>query len=235
MADIILTDGNDIQTLSPGELGTGDSLFALRGNDDVTGSSNNETILLGKDNDVARGGGGNDEINGNNEEDVVSGGAGNDTVRGGKASDMVFGGEGNDSVYGDRGADILIGNGGADTFVLFADSTLPPGSTGDQLLDYNPAEGDQIGLIGLTANDITLNPTPGLRSRNVILPLFPPGVGTETILGEFGLTDVLQNSANPTTNLLDGIQIIANGQVLATVYNNVTEADILSGITTVNL
>ncbi|NES03231.1 MAG: hypothetical protein F6K22_10450 [Okeania sp. SIO2F4] len=234
MVDIILTDGPDTRTLSPGELGPGDSLFALRGNDDVTGSSSNETMFLGKDNDVVRGGGGNDEINGNNEQDLITGGDGNDTVRGGKDSDVVIGGLGNDSIYGDRGADQLVGGGGADTFVLFADSTLPPGSRGDQLLDYNLAEGDRIGLIGLTASDITLNATPGLRSTEVLLPLLPPGISTDTILGEFGLGPVLQNAANPSTNLLDGIQIIANGQVLATVYNT-TEADILSGITTVNL
>ncbi|MGD1704696.1 hypothetical protein [Dapis sp. BLCC M229] len=81
--DIILTDGNDVRTLSPGELGPSDSLFALRGNDDVTGSSSNETMFLGKGNDVARGTGGNDEINGNNEQDLITGSDRDDTVRAG--------------------------------------------------------------------------------------------------------------------------------------------------------
>ncbi len=231
--DILLTDAGDTRTLLSGELGPTDSLFALRGNDVVRGSSDSETIFGGKDNDQLFGEGGNDDLNGNNGEDLVVGGSGNDTVRGGKESDIVQGNAGNDEIWGDRGEDILIGNEGADTFVLFADSTLPAGSIGDQLLDFNPAEGDRIGLIGLTAADITLNPTPGLRSRNVILPLLPDGIPVEAALSQFG--DVLAEVANPTTNLLDGIQIIAGGQVLATVYNNMTEEEILSGIITVDL
>ena len=244
MADIILTDGDDVRSLSPGELEPGDSLFALRGGDDITGSSSSESMFLGKDNDVAKGEGGNDEINGNNEGDVVAGGDGNDTVRGGKDSDVVIGGLGNDSVYGDRGQDILVGNGGADTFVLFADSTLPPGNPGsefpaegDQLLDYNPSEGDRIGLIGLTANDITFNSI-STRSRE-FLPLLPPGINTDVILGEFGLGEVLEGAASVSqTGPLDGIQMIANGQVIATVFSTektLTDADIISGITTIDL
>ncbi|NEP44945.1 MAG: hypothetical protein F6K35_39280, partial [Okeania sp. SIO2H7] len=166
--DILLTDAGDTRTLLSGELGPTDSLFALRGNDVVTGSTGSETMFAGKDNDQLFGEGGNDDLNGNNGEDQVVGGAGDDIVRGGKESDIVQGGAGNDQVWGDRGADILIGNEGADTFVLFADSTLPAGGIGDQLLDFNPAEGDRIELIGLTAADIALNATPGLRSTDVI-------------------------------------------------------------------
>ncbi|MDJ0515177.1 MAG: calcium-binding protein [Trichodesmium sp. MO_231.B1] len=244
MVDIILTDGPDVRNVSQGELGPGDSLFALRGNDNVTGSSSNEIMFGGKDNDVIRGGGGNDEINGNNEGDVVTGDAGDDTVRGGKGSDIVTGGLGNDFVYGDRGQDMIVGNGGADTFVLFADSTLPPGNPGaefplegDQLLDFNPGEGDQIGLIGLTANDLTFNSI-STRSRE-FLPLLPPGITTDVALGEFGLGAVFESIGSVSqTGPLDGIQIIANGQVIATVFSTerfLTEADILSSITTVNL
>lgn len=230
--DILLTDAGDTRTLLSGELGPSDSLFALRGNDVVTGSSGSETMFAGKDNDQLMGEGGNDDLNGNNGEDLVLGDAGNDTVRGGKDSDVVIGGGGNDEVYGDRGEDMIIGNAGADTFVLFADSTLPPDSIGDQLIDFNPAEGDRIGLIGLSAGDITLNPVSGLRSSQVLLPLVPDGIPVADVLGQLGID--LDTIANPTTNLLDGIQIIASGQVLATVYNT-TEADVLSGITTVNL
>ena len=234
MVDIILTDGPDLLTLSPGELGPSDRLLSLRDNDDITGSNSDEIMFLGRNSDIGRGGGGNDNINGNNDRDVVTGDDGDDTVRGGKDSDIVIGGLGNDEVWGDRDADILVGGAGADTFVLFADSSLPPGSTGDQLLDFNPAEGDQIALIGLTANDITFNSTPGVLSRDLVA-LFSTEISTETILGEFGLLQIFGEVANPSTNLLDGIQIIANGQVLATVFNNTTEADILGAITTINL
>ena len=53
---------------------------------------------------------------------------------------------------------MLTGNAGVDTFALIVDSTLPPGSDGYLIMDFNAAEGDRIVLVGLTAADIVLTP-----------------------------------------------------------------------------
>ncbi len=228
---LLLTDAGDTKTVLSGEIEAGDSLFALRGNDVVTGSRDSETMFGGKDNDQLFGEGGNDELNGNNGEDLVAGGAGNDVVRGGKDNDVVIGGAGDDTVWGDRGEDVLTGNAGADTFALIVDSTLPPGSDGDLIMDFNAAEGDRIGLVGLTAADIVLTPRdPGLGVGLDLIPLFPHGIDP-IIIGT--LAGINPNAVvNPETGRIEAIQIsTTSGQIIASIAN-ATEADILSSIVT---
>jgi hypothetical protein len=99
----------------------------------------------------------------------------NDFIRGGKGNDALVGESGNDTLIGDAGIDRLWGSEGADLFVLRREvgatsgeigSTQPPPTSNfndeqvpaDFILDYNPAEGDVIGLAsGLTRNDIVLS------------------------------------------------------------------------------
>ncbi len=72
--------------------------------------------------------------------DLVSGGDGNDTVYGGQGNDTVKGDAGDDVLSGDAGNDVLIGGAGADRFVMRA------GGGVDEIVDFNPAEGDRIVL-----------------------------------------------------------------------------------------
>ncbi|MGL5062932.1 MAG: calcium-binding protein [Microcoleus sp.] len=136
----------------------------------------NDTLRGGKDFDVLFGECGNDLLSGNQGDDYAYGGVGDDFTRGGQGNDALVGGSGNDTLIGDAGLDRLWGNEGADLFVLRREEGATSGSFGfdtprdigtfvnrveqvpaDFILDYNPTQGDRIGLTGgLTRNDIVL-------------------------------------------------------------------------------
>lgn len=93
--------------------------------DMFTGSSHDDSAILGAFRDRAMGGGGNDHIDG---------GAGRDILKGGAGADMLIGGKGNDRLHGGGGRDVLVGNGGDD--LLRGDSgrdILRGGNGGDSL------------------------------------------------------------------------------------------------------
>jgi len=169
--DIVLTDGADTRTFSPGELEPGFSIFGLRGADTITGSSSAEVIFGGKDNDVILSGGGNDEVNGQNEQDIIDGGENNDILRGGKLNDLISGGGGSDVLSGDAGADLLVGTTGPDTFVISEDPDEP--LAGEYILGFDGSE-DRIALGGgLTPADIIIQPTN--VDANDLFPRLPQG------------------------------------------------------------
>ena len=62
-------------------------IFALGGNDTVTGGSGNDPINGGEGNDKVNGGAGDDGLEGENGDDELRGGEGNDTAEGGEGSD----------------------------------------------------------------------------------------------------------------------------------------------------
>ncbi|MCC3404598.1 MAG: calcium-binding protein [Microcoleus sp. PH2017_10_PVI_O_A] len=146
------------------------------GFDTLIGGCGNDTIRGGQDSDILYGQCGNDILSGNQGDDVAYGGTGNDFVRGGQGNDALVGDSGNDTLIGDAGIDRLWGKEGADLFVIrreagatsreFGSAQARPIGTfplsteevpADFILDYNPAQGDVIGLAGgLTRNDIVL-------------------------------------------------------------------------------
>ncbi|MEG4345234.1 calcium-binding protein [Microcoleus sp. A003_D6] len=165
-------DGNDfVRGSGAAELINGNS-----GTDTLIGGCGADTIRGGQDFDILYGECGNDLVSGNQGDDVAYGGTGNDFVRGGQGNDALVGDSGNDTLIGDVGIDRLWGKEGADLFVLkretgatsrqFGSDGPPPTGTfplsteevpADFILDYNPAQGDVIGLAGgLTRNDIVL-------------------------------------------------------------------------------
>jgi len=145
------------------------------GIDTLIGGCGNDTIRGGQDFDILYGECGSDILSGDRGDDYAYGGTDNDFIRGGKGNDALVGESGNDTLIGDAGIDRLWGREGADVFVLPTEvgatsgeigSTQPPpaGTFNDEpvpadfILDYNPAEGDVIGLAsGLTRNDIVLS------------------------------------------------------------------------------
>ncbi|MEG3862982.1 calcium-binding protein [Microcoleus sp. herbarium12] len=164
--------GNDFVRGSAGaELMNGNS-----GRDTLIGGCGSDTIRGGQDFDILYGECGNDVLSGNQGDDYAYGGTGNDFVRGGQGNDALLGDSGNDTLIGDAGVDKLWGGEGADLFVLRRESGATSGNIGsdeprpagtfpanidqvpaDFILDYNPAQGDIIGLAGgLTRNDIVL-------------------------------------------------------------------------------
>ncbi|MBP0026728.1 MAG: hypothetical protein J7540_22410, partial [Roseofilum sp. SID2] len=138
-------------------------VWALNGNDQVSGSSLSEVILGNEGNDTLRGAAGGDRILGGQNDDFlsgeegddllrgdlgndqISGGAGNDTLRGGQGNDLLNGGAGQDLLIGDLGTDLLTGGVDADTFVFRTDEASDNTSLIDQILDWNATQ-DLIGL-----------------------------------------------------------------------------------------
>lgn len=117
--------------------------YALRGADNIAGSSGDDVLygFAGSDiinghlgSDVINGYAGADVVFGGDGEDWVRGGADNDTVRGGAGDDMLYGDRGNDTLIGDQGNDLLRGNAGADRFVF------THGSGGDVIADFSGAD-----------------------------------------------------------------------------------------------
>ncbi|MBD1827182.1 calcium-binding protein [Microcoleus vaginatus GB1-A2] len=163
--------GNDFVTGSGGaELMNGNS-----GIDTLIGGCGSDTIRGGQDFDILYGECGSDILSGNQGDDYAYGGTANDFVRGGQGNDNLVGNSGNDTLIGDAGIDKLWGSEGADLFVLRPEAGATSGEIGsteplptsnfnldevpaDFILDYNPTEGDVIGLAsGLTRNDIVLS------------------------------------------------------------------------------
>ena len=92
-------------------------LIGMNGDDIITGSAHNDTLVGSAGADVVRGGDGNDFVLGGSQVDVLDGGAGDDVVRGqGGSSDRITGGLGNDRLEG-MGFDVLVESGDVD-FVL---------------------------------------------------------------------------------------------------------------------
>lgn len=82
--------------------------FALRGNDDITGSRWNDRLAGFGGSDTIKAGAGNDEVLGNDGADRLSGGAGNDRLSGGDGADRIAGGYGKDALLGGNGADVFV-------------------------------------------------------------------------------------------------------------------------------
>lgn len=173
-----LSDGTDIFQISVQEARQNASgILGRAGNDQITGSTNADVIngnqgsdtlsgeggddylRGGKENDLISGGIGNDILNGNQGNDTIEGGVGDDFLRGGRDNDILTGGEGNDVLFGDGNADTLTGNAGADTFVVSVTGvglTFEPNSV-DTIVDFNVAQGDRIGVVGLDLSSVQFN------------------------------------------------------------------------------
>jgi hypothetical protein len=154
--------------------GAAERMNGNSGLDTLIGGCGNDSIRGGQDLDILYGECGSDILSGDLGDDYAYGGTENDFIRGGKGNDALVGESGNDTLIGDVGIDRLWGSEGADVFVLRREvgatsgeigSTQPPTSNfnveqvpADFILDYNPGEGDVIGLAsGLTRNDIVLS------------------------------------------------------------------------------
>ena len=162
----LLTDGNDtsfpaaalglsVFALSGNDFLTGldfpNTYFGNQGEDTLLGEGGNDELIGGKGSDSLVGGIGNDFLSGNNDNDILLGGDGDDTLRGGKQDDILSGGAGNDLLNGDSGLDILTGGAGNDIFVL--QDTATELSQADLITDFTSE--DKIKLIDVTFSQLT--------------------------------------------------------------------------------
>jgi peptidyl-prolyl cis-trans isomerase B (cyclophilin B) len=145
---VVAGSGNNGIVGSP----TDDAINGSQGNDTLTGEAGDDFLRGGKGNDSISGGVGDDIINGNLGDDIINDDAGNDFLRGGPGNDILIGGDGNDFVVGDSGRDSLTGGPGADTFVPSTGENLALERASDIIVDFNPSEGDRIGLTSNLSN-----------------------------------------------------------------------------------
>ena len=126
-----------------------DILAQFQGHGLTAGTEGADALTAGTRDARLWGGGGNDTLTGGRGEDVLLGGDGNDILFGARGEDRLLGGTGNDILNGGTGHDVLTGGEGADRFDLFR------GAGRDVVTDFNPAEGDRIGLAAGTAWTVT--------------------------------------------------------------------------------
>ena len=121
------------------------------GNDNLTGTKQDDLINGGDGNDNLRGGLGNDKLVGGLGNDRLEGGNGNDYLYGNVGNDIIFGGKGNDYLYGGSGFNRLTGGAGSDVF------SLSTGEGFDTITDFNLGSGDRLSLAdGLNFSDLTI-------------------------------------------------------------------------------
>jgi Ca2+-binding RTX toxin-like protein len=89
-------------------LGAATSTAGVLGIENVTGGSNNDTIVGSAVANVLRGNGGNDTLSGGDGDDTLYGNAGNDTISGDAGNDALWGGTGNDLLTGGAGNDTYV-------------------------------------------------------------------------------------------------------------------------------
>ncbi len=111
----------------------------------VSGSVNDEIMLLDAAGASAYGNGGDDVLVGRAGDDRLSGDTGNDALDGGAGSDTLEGGTGEDMLRGGAGADRLSGNEGNDRLDGGAGDDMLWGGTGDDT--YLFARGDGVDRI----------------------------------------------------------------------------------------
>lgn len=148
---LLLSNGPDVQTLSPGDLDDfPDGLRGLGGRDRLTGSAAAEVINGNGGNDTLDGGGGDDRLIGGFGNDWLYGKNGNDVLEGRPGFDRLFGGNGNDVLDGGSGRDRLNGGAGNDTmtggvsrdrFIFNTNRAYSQDDLGvDEITDFAPGE-----------------------------------------------------------------------------------------------
>ncbi|MGL5133250.1 MAG: calcium-binding protein, partial [Planktothrix sp.] len=138
-------EGNDkisfISLLADGATGVSFVLFDTLGNNTISGSDGNDSIVTGSGADFLQGGSVAAPAGlavGFGDDTLVAGG-GNDYLFGGSGSDVLFGEAGNDTLQGGTDRDTLVGGEGADVFLYQFKSDLS-GTVADIITDFNPGE-----------------------------------------------------------------------------------------------
>jgi Ca2+-binding RTX toxin-like protein len=108
---------------------------------------------------------------GNNGNNVITGNSANNSLNGLEGNDNLNGDAGNDSLTGGLGADTLTGGTGSDKFIYsnFNDSLL---ASVDRIRDFNPAQGDRIGLSTLPQFAYNAGTVTATSIRNAIATVF---------------------------------------------------------------
>lgn len=161
-----------------------DNIIGSSGNDTLKGNDGNDYISGGSYHDIIEGNNGDDILDGGSGIDKIYGGSGNDTISGGTGLDTIYGGSGNDDISGDDGNDRLYGNSGDDTIRGGAGHDRIDGSDGHDII-YGD-DGDDF-----------------IEGGSGIDKVYA-GSGDDTISGGTGLDTIYGSSGNDTINGNDG-------------------------------
>ena len=124
----IIDDGVDL-----GAFEITDNLVTT-GNDNISGTNNDETIIGFAGNDTINGLGGDDTLNGLSDNDLIFGGEGDDLIAGSSGNDTIDGGTGSDTLNGSIDDDLVLGNNGNDLISgSFGNDSLSGGDGTDTL------------------------------------------------------------------------------------------------------
>jgi Ca2+-binding RTX toxin-like protein len=197
-ANVIVTmDGT---TANDGEASEADNVKADvenlttgTGDDNVTGNTLDNVLILGNGTNIALGGAGNDTLTGGTGIDTLSGDAGNDALTGAAGADVLNGGDGNDTFSegaATNGGDTFNGGAGVD-FVDYGARTMALTITMDGLnaddgemgeLDNVRADVENV-TGGSAADTITGNALANEISGGGGLDVIDSGAGDDTIDG----------------------------------------------------
>lgn len=137
---------------SQGDTLTGDAGNNVIDGDDgadiIDGAAGNDTIAGGAGADDIDGGAGNDSLVGGAGADIILGAVGYDTIDGGTEADSIDGGAGNDSLLGGAGADTILGGIGGDTIDGGSEADSIDGGLGNDTIDGG--SGDDVIVAGPT-------------------------------------------------------------------------------------
>ena len=106
------------------------------------------------------------DLAGTDGDDRLIGGPQADSIFGGSGNDWIEGGEGDDVIPGGPGVDRLLGGPGAVRFVFDSDAAET-----DEILDFNPEEGDEIWITPPAAARQSIEGSLRLRRRSIDLEL----------------------------------------------------------------
>lgn len=166
------------------------------GNDNVTGTTHDDIIQLGRGNDSAQGGAGNDRIDGGSDiykvnvvdADLIDGGAGDDTLSGGIDNDTLIGGDGNDRLLGQAGNDNLSGGLGNDFLDGGAGNDLISGGAGNDTASGGAGNDSITGEAG--ADKLSGGGGDDTLSGGADNDTLTGSVGNDSLTGETGDDDL---------------------------------------------
>jgi predicted extracellular nuclease len=169
----------------------GDETFSVTLNNPSTGAtlSNQSTGTVTILNDDSVSGSTNLTLTGTTGNDVLTGGLGKDIITGLGGNDSLDGSGGDDTLIGGVGADILTGGLGSDRFIYsnFNDSlfTATTNNSYDRIRDFNPAQGDRIGLSNAPTSAYNAGTITATSLNNAIAAAFndadPITTGNQTL------------------------------------------------------
>lgn len=139
------TEGNDkisfVGGLSFGSTITSFVLFDTLGNNTISGSDGNDSIVTGSGADFLQGGSvaASAGISVGFGDDTIISGGGNDYLFGGSGQDVLFGEADNDTLQGSSNPDTLVGGAGADVFLYQYKSDVN-GTFADLITDFKSGE-----------------------------------------------------------------------------------------------